>query len=69
MIIKRTSARLARVVAGSAPDGPLPLRMCRACVSLLGVDGSTHTRLRTLRSVSRHARRTASPNGWRIFTR
>jgi hypothetical protein len=36
-------AQLARAVAGSEPDGPLPLRMCRACVSLLGVDGGSIT--------------------------
>ena len=36
-------ARLARAVAGSKPDAPLPLRMCRACVSLLGVDGGSIT--------------------------
>jgi hypothetical protein len=36
-------ARLARVVAGSKPDAPLPLRMCQACVTLLGVDGGSIT--------------------------
>jgi hypothetical protein len=36
-------ARLARVVAGSKPDGPLPLRLCRACVTLLGLDGGSIT--------------------------
>ncbi len=35
--------RLARTVAGSAPDVPLPLRMCHACVSILGVDGGSLT--------------------------
>ena len=36
-------AQLARVVAGTASDSPLPLRMCRACVSILGVDGGSIT--------------------------
>ena len=35
--------RLARSVAASAADVPLPLRMCRACVSILGVDGGSLT--------------------------
>lgn len=35
--------RLARTVAASAPDVPLPLRMCQACVSILGVDGGSLT--------------------------
>jgi hypothetical protein len=36
-------ARLARTIAGSDSEIPLPLRMCRACVSILGVDGGTLT--------------------------
>jgi len=35
--------RLARTVAASAADLPLPLRMCQACVSILGVDGGSLT--------------------------
>jgi len=35
--------RLARTVAASPADLPLPLRMCQACVSILGVDGGSLT--------------------------
>ncbi len=35
--------RFSRTVAASAPDVPLPLRMCQACVAILGVDGGSLT--------------------------
>ncbi|GEK23449.1 GAF and ANTAR domain-containing protein [Cellulomonas xylanilytica] len=36
-------AHLARVVAAAPPDEPLPVRLCRACVEVLGADGGAVT--------------------------
>lgn len=36
-------ARLARAVAAASVEAPLSLRMCRACVDILGVDGGAFT--------------------------
>ena len=35
--------RLARTIAASGSDAPLPLRICEACLSILGVDGGSLT--------------------------
>ena len=36
-------AQLARVVAAAPPHEPLPVRLCRACVEVLGADGGAVT--------------------------
>ncbi|WP_315093863.1 GAF and ANTAR domain-containing protein [uncultured Cellulomonas sp.] len=36
-------ARLARVIAVTPADDPLPVRLCRACVEVLGADGGALT--------------------------
>src|SRR4051812_19638384 len=36
-------ARLASALAAAPPDQPLPARLCRACVEILGADGGAIT--------------------------